>query len=126
MIFSRFTLSIVAASIVMSITRALAPYKYYHAPMAIMNQLEAYEIPRILNTTGHVYIPPPRPGPKYRVPESAEEEPRIDYDLITPFNLTLCYGKEWHRFQGSYLVPDGVVQYINKYALYTQGETRSP
>ena len=35
-------------------------------------------------------------------------EPRIDYDLITPFNLTLCIGKEWHRFPGHYLVPDGV------------------
>lgn len=75
--------------------------------MALMNHFEAFEIPRILNTTGHVYLPPP-PKNKRRIPESADEEPRIDYDLITPFNLTLCYGKEWYRFPGSYLVPDGV------------------
>lgn len=93
---------------VISVTRGIAQYKYFHAPMSLMNHLEAYEIPRILNSTGHVFIPPPRPGPKYRVPESAEEEPRIDYDLINPFKLTLCYGKEWHRFPGSFLVPDGV------------------
>lgn len=108
MIFSRFTLSVITASIVMSVSRVIAQYKYYHAPMSLMNHFEAFEIPRILNTTGHVYIPPPRPGRKTRLPESAEEEPRIDYDLIDPFNLTLCYGKEWHRFTGSYLVPDGV------------------
>lgn len=34
--------------------------------------------------------------------------PRIDLSPIKAFNLTLCYGKEWYRFPGHYLVPDGV------------------
>ncbi|KAI0684639.1 hypothetical protein BC835DRAFT_610900 [Cytidiella melzeri] len=77
--------------------------------MALMNHFEAYEIPRVLNATGYVRLPPPQdPRHRRRIPESDEDEPRIEYDLITPFNLTLCFGKEWHRFPGSYLVPDGV------------------
>ncbi|KIP10081.1 glycosyltransferase family 22 protein [Phlebiopsis gigantea 11061_1 CR5-6] len=107
-IFSRFTLSVVSASVVISISRALAQWKYYHAPMTMMYQLEAYEIPKVLNATGLVRLPPPPNGTRYRIPESEADEPRIDYDLITPFNLTLCIGKEWHRFPGHYLVPDGV------------------
>lgn len=108
MIFSRFTLSVVTATSVISISRGIALYKYYHAPMALTNYFEAYEIPRILNTTGFVSLPPPlAPG---QIPTSDLDNPdvRFDYDLINPFNLTLCYGKEWHRFPGSYLVPDGV------------------
>ncbi|KAI0688138.1 glycosyltransferase family 22 protein [Cytidiella melzeri] len=108
-IFSRLTLSVLAASVVISVTRGIALYHYYRAPMALMNHFEAYEIPRVLNATGYVRLPPPQdPRHKRRIPESDEDEPRIDYDLITPFNLTLCFGKEWYRFPGSYLVPDGV------------------
>jgi alpha-1,2-mannosyltransferase len=76
--------------------------------MTLVYYLEAHEIPRILNSTGHVHLPPPRDPNDYRIPESEADEPRIDYDLINPFNLTLCVGKEWHRFPGHYLVPDGV------------------
>lgn len=108
MIFSRFTLSVVAASIVISISRGFAQWRYYHAPMTVMYHFETYEIPTVLNNTGHILLPPPNNSTQYRIPESAEEEPRVDYDLIFPFNVTLCVGKEWHRFPGSYLVPDGV------------------
>lgn len=89
-------------------SRGFAQYKYFHAPMTVLNYFEAYEVPRILNTTGLVYLPPPRSDSKYHIPESEAENPRIDYDLIAQFNLTVCYGKEWHRFPGSYLVPDGI------------------
>ena len=75
--------------------------------MTLMYYLEAYEIPKVLNTTGYVRLPPPQVG-RYKIPESEADEPRVDYDLIYPFNLTLCVGKEWHRFPSHYLVPDGV------------------
>lgn len=101
-------MSVVAASIVLSFSRGMAQWRYYHAPMSVAYYFEAHEITRVLNTTGLVYIPPPRAGKKNRIPESAEEEFRVDYDLIYPFNLTLCVGKDWHRFPGHYLVPDGV------------------
>jgi len=32
----------------------------------------------------------------------------IDLDLIKQFNLRICYGKEWYRFPGNYLIPDGI------------------
>ncbi|KAI0094255.1 glycosyltransferase family 22 protein [Irpex rosettiformis] len=107
-IFSRFTLSVVTATSVISISRGIALYKYYHAPMALTNYFEAYEIPRILNETGYVSLPPPLPAGQLPTSDDDNPDVRIDYDLINPFNLTLCYGKEWHRFPGSYLVPDGV------------------
>ncbi|PSS29616.1 hypothetical protein PHLCEN_2v2764 [Hermanssonia centrifuga] len=107
-LFSRFTLSVVSASIVLSVSRGVAQWKYYHSPMSVVAHFEAYELVRLLNTTGHVYIPPPKYHRRRRIPTSEEEEPRINYDLLYPFNLTLCLGKDWHRFPGNYLVPDSV------------------
>lgn len=38
---------------------------------------------------------------------------RIDLGPIKQFGLRLCLGKEWYRFPGHYLIPDGVdVQFI--------------
>ncbi|GJE87696.1 glycosyltransferase family 22 protein [Phanerochaete sordida] len=107
-IFSRFTLSVVTASMIISLSRVLAQWKYYHAPQKAVYHFDQYEIPNILNRTGYVRLPPPPADGRYRIPEKEEDEPRVDYDLIYPFNLTLCLGKEWHRFPGHYLVPDGV------------------
>ncbi|EKM61384.1 glycosyltransferase family 22 protein [Phanerochaete carnosa HHB-10118-sp] len=107
-IFSRFTLSVVTASMVISVSRLLAQWSYYHAPQTVMYHFDQYEIPSILNRTGYVHLPPPPKDGRYRIPEKEEDEPRVDYDLIYPFNLTLCVGKEWHRFPGHYYVPDGV------------------
>ncbi|KAI0962404.1 hypothetical protein AcV7_001253 [Taiwanofungus camphoratus] len=104
-IFSRFTLSVVTASCVLSLSRIMTQWKYYHAPLSIVHALEAQEIPRLLNTTGHIYIPPP--NTTYGSNEE-DTQPRIDTALIEPFGLRLCVGKEWHRFPGHYLVPEGV------------------
>lgn len=93
---------------VISLARVRAQWKYYHAPQTVMYYFDQYEIPSILNTTGYVRLPPPPEDGRYRIPEKEEDEPRVDYDLIYPFNLTLCVGKEWHRFPGHYYVPDGV------------------
>ncbi|OCH96425.1 glycosyltransferase family 22 protein [Obba rivulosa] len=105
-LFSRFTLSVVSASCILSLSRAVAQWKYYHAPLSIVYALESQEIPRLLNTTGHIYLPPPM---NYTSRASEDEsQPRIDPSLIEDFGLRLCFGKEWHRFPGHYLVPDGV------------------
>ncbi|EMD41849.1 glycosyltransferase family 22 protein [Gelatoporia subvermispora B] len=106
-LFSRFTLSIVSASCILSASRIVAQWKYYHAPLSIIYALEHQEIPRLLNTTGHIYLPPPPTNLTKRAPDE-ESEPRIDLELIRGFGLRLCFGKEWHRFPGHYLVPDGV------------------
>ena len=84
----------------------MTQWKYYHAPMSIFHALEADEIPRLLNATGHIFIPPPSPT-QSRFDEE-ERIPRIDLALIKQLGLRMCVGKEWHRFPSHYLVPDGV------------------
>ncbi|CDO73179.1 Glycosyltransferase Family 22 protein [Trametes cinnabarina] len=79
-LFSQFTLSVVAASCILSVSRIMAHWKYYHAPMSVTHALEAAE----------------------------DELPRIDLSLVEEWGLRLCVGKEWHRFPGHFLVPDGV------------------
>ncbi|KAG5647748.1 hypothetical protein DXG03_008471 [Asterophora parasitica] len=104
MLFARFTLSVIAATSTLSFFRIMALWEYYHAPMTVVWALETKELPRLLNTTGLL--------PTYSgIPE--DEQPRIDLSPVKHFDLTLCVGKEWHRFPGNYLVPDGVaVEFI--------------
>lgn len=90
----------VCGSALISLSRILALWNYYHAPQTVYYLLESEELPRLLNATGLLPIPPPNTDP--------EDLPRIDLSPIKQFNLTLCVGKEWYRFPGHYLVPDGV------------------
>ncbi|KAF7968131.1 hypothetical protein HWV62_31803 [Athelia sp. TMB] len=99
-IFSNFTFYIVCFAGVISMSRIVALWKYYHAPQTIYFQLEDSELPRLLQATGLV--------PEFPPNTPVEEIPRIDLSPVKVFNLTLCVGKEWHRFPGHYLVPDGV------------------
>ncbi|KAF7307149.1 Glycosyltransferase family 22 protein [Mycena indigotica] len=100
MIFRTFTLSVVLASGAISVSRILALTFYYHSPMTVVYNFQAQELPRLLNETGLLPVYPPD------TPE--EDIPRIDLSPVKQFNLTLCVGKEWYRFPGHYLVPDGV------------------
>ena len=90
----------VCGSALISLSRILALWNYYHAPLTIFYHFESAELPRLLNSTGLLPMPPPNTKP--------DELPRIDLAPIKQFNLTLCLGKEWYRFPGHYLVPDGV------------------
>ena len=83
-------------------------WEYYHAPMTIAFRLETQELPRLLNATGYITLPPPRDTPDNRHDRDDEEQPRIDFAPLGVMNVTLCLGKEWYRFPGHYLVPDGV------------------
>ncbi|KAI1793985.1 asparagine-linked glycosylation 9 protein isoform a [Ganoderma leucocontextum] len=105
-LFSQFTLSVVATFGVLSLARIMAHWKYYHAPMSVTYALEAAEVPRLLNATGHIHLPPQFDSAGRHA--SDESQPRIDLTLLKPFGLRLCVGKEWHRFPGHFLVPDGV------------------
>ncbi|KAI0078866.1 glycosyltransferase family 22 protein [Panus rudis PR-1116 ss-1] len=109
-LFSRFTLSVISASIIFSGSRTLALWEYYHAPMTVAFRFETQELPRLLNATGHISLPPPpipgaSSGQRY---DDDEERPRLDYSPLKEFGLRLCYGKEWYRFPGHYLIPDGI------------------
>jgi len=96
--FGTTTLVIVVISGLISLSRVLALYHYYHAPLAIYSHFEEFELPRLLNDTG--LLPP--------LPADISERPSIDLAPIREFELQLCLGKEWHRFHGHYLVPSGV------------------
>lgn len=99
-IFKNFTFSVVVGSTLLSFSRILALWKYYHAPLTVAYVFEAEELPRLLNVTGFLPVPPPN--------TNADDLPRIDLSPIKQFDLRLCLGKEWYRFPGHYLVPDGV------------------
>lgn len=80
--------------------RIFALWHYYHAPLTVAFEFQMTELPRLLNVTGFLPIFPAD------MPE--EDQPRIDLSPIKEFDLKLCYGKEWYRFPGHYLIPDGV------------------
>lgn len=85
----------------------MALYKYYHAPLSVTFEFQNTEVPRLLNVSGLL------PDYHYaastsKYPEDDDDLPRIDLTPVKELDLTLCYGKEWHRFPGSYLVPEGV------------------
>ncbi|THH13499.1 hypothetical protein EW146_g6729 [Bondarzewia mesenterica] len=106
-IFRLTTLSVITIASIISISRILALWKYYHTPMTIMFNFENEELPRLLNVTGFLPHPLPPPGTVV-VHKQGEEEDPIDLTPIKEFGLRLCIGKEWYRFPGHYLVPDGV------------------
>lgn len=84
----------------LSISRILALRNYYHAPMTIVHFLEMNELPRLLNVTGFLPLYPP---------DTREVDiPRVDLSPVRQFDLKLCWAKEWHRFPGHYLIPDGI------------------
>lgn len=80
--------------------------------MTIVYRFEKQEVPRLLNVTGllETPLPPPELLEEYKkkLAEKREDEPRIDLSPIKEFGLRICYGKEWYRFPGHYLVPDGI------------------
>jgi alpha-1,2-mannosyltransferase len=92
--------NVLVASAVISFLRIAALFQYYHAPMAIAIHFENIELPRLLNATN--LLPPTPPNSK-----SGRNE-NVDLSPIKQFGLRLCIGKEWYRFPGHFLVPDGV------------------
>ena len=100
LLFWNFTFSVVVTSALISISRILALWHYYHAPLTLAFDFQYNEIPRLLKATGLLPI----------YPENMREEdiPPIDLSPVKQFDLKLCLGKEWHRFPGNYLAPSGI------------------
>ena len=80
--------------------------------MTLVYQFEKEEVPRLLNVTGllETPLPPPELLEEYKkkLEQNREDDHRVDLSRISEFGLRICYGKEWHRFPGHYLVPDGI------------------
>lgn len=75
-------------------------WEYYHAPMTVASVFEDTELPQLLNDTGLL--------PRFPRGTPEEEIPAIDLTPVKYFDLTLCLGKEWHRFPSHFLVPTGI------------------
>jgi len=58
------------------------------------------ELPRLLNDTGLLPVYPP--GTR------EEEKSPTDLSPLKEFDLRVCLAKEWHRFTGHYLIPNGI------------------
>ncbi|KAK4689384.1 hypothetical protein P7C73_g729, partial [Tremellales sp. Uapishka_1] len=105
--FSWFTLTVILVPGIISIGRVFALGKFYHAPFDIVHHFEYHTIPSILTELGYSPLPPP----KDFVPKQGEViVPEWDYTPLETLEprITLCYGAEWFRFPGSYLIPDGI------------------
>lgn len=87
---------------IISMSRILAVWQYYHAPMTLMHTFEYQELPHLFNLSGLLPTPPSKNS------RSPVQETRLDLTPIKDFDLTLCLGKEWYRFPGHYLVPNGI------------------
>jgi alpha-1,2-mannosyltransferase len=91
---------VVVTAALVSLSRILALWAYYHSPLSVVADFQLQELPRLLNDTG--LLPPPPLGTK------PDDLPSIDLSPIKEFELRLCLSKEWHRFPGHYLIPDGI------------------
>ncbi|CEL56132.1 alpha-1,2-mannosyltransferase [Rhizoctonia solani AG-1 IB] len=104
-LFQLATLFTVVLTCLLSISRAVALFKYYHAPLDVAFHFQYEELPRLLNTTG--LLPVPDLTTKKHSSKYDEDAP-VDLALVRQFGLRVCWGAEWYRFPGSYLVPSGV------------------
>jgi alpha-1,2-mannosyltransferase len=84
-----------------------ALFKFYHAPLDIVYHFQYNTVPTILSSLGYQPVPPP---PGHAPKEGDDMQPEWDYSPLATLDppIRLCYGNEWHRFPGSYLVPNGV------------------
>lgn len=96
------TLIFVVLTMLLSVSRIFALQTYYVAPLRTAYHLELVELPSLLRSLGHIPIQH----------NGTNDWDEWDLSPIRDLNdgqgLRLCYGKEWHRFTSSWLVPDGI------------------
>lgn len=96
------TTNVLLASAIISFLRISALFLYYHAPLEISFHFTHVELPRLLNETDLLPPLPPVRNKRY------DKDIDVNLSLIKQFGLRICYGKEWYRFPGHFLIPDGV------------------
>ncbi|KAG9087602.1 mannosyltransferase [Ceratobasidium sp. UAMH 11750] len=104
-LFTLTTLATVTLTTLLSISRILALYKYYHAPLDIMHHFQYNELTQLLNTTHLLPLPDTT---KNAHTSKYDDDIDADLSLVRQFGLKICWGAEWYRFPGSYLVPAGI------------------
>ena len=106
-IFSNFSLFAILLPGVLSIGRILAMHQFYHAPFDVAHHFQYNTVPSILSSLG--YSPKPLPA-NYKPYGNEVPVPEWDLDPLQHLEdpVTLCYGTEWHRYPGSFLIPEGI------------------
>ncbi|PWN34082.1 uncharacterized protein FA14DRAFT_173799 [Meira miltonrushii] len=102
--------AILAVTCLISISRSLHTTHSYNAPFDVLRHLSEEELPRVIRHN----FPVGAGAKQIGSPQAARGE--VDMSLLLKLPRTsqqeeplrLCYGKEWHRFPSTYLVPDGV------------------
>jgi alpha-1,2-mannosyltransferase len=109
-LFSTWTSAVLVSSAIVSVSRILALYYYYHAPMDLMFHLQYTELPRLAIETWPSLYPTLAPEiPKGNLTAAIAHHPeRIQLDPLDALDLRLCYAKEWYRFPGHFLVPEQI------------------
>lgn len=105
--FSWFTLIVLVIPCLLSVSRMFALFKFYHAPFDLAYHLQYNTVPTILSSLGYQPIAPPA---GYEPRKGDKVEPEWDYSPLATLDppIRLCYGNEWHRYPGSYLIPTGI------------------
>lgn len=133
-LFSFFSTATLVGTSLICLSRIIHISQSYHAPISLLNHLSHHELPRVvanLHPLKQSAVVQDRMAKGLPPVYSAEERynnsgktqyessgiekqvPTVDLSLLTEDMgeqepLRLCYGKEWHRFPTTYLVPDGV------------------
>lgn len=102
--------AILAVTCLISISRSLHTTHSYNAPFDVLRHLSEEELPRVIRK----HFPEGEGAKKISTTQVGRGEVNLSLLLKLPRTsqqeepLRLCYGKEWHRFPSTYLVPDGV------------------
>ncbi|GAA5936586.1 hypothetical protein JCM3775_000138 [Rhodotorula graminis] len=109
-LFSHLTRAVIILSGLLSFARISALHNYYHAPFNAYHHLQNYELARVALIAHPELAPAIDPSlPHAEFAELLNKEQALDTrEALSPLNLRLCVGKEWHRFPSSWLVPDEV------------------
>lgn len=102
----------------LSLSRIAAVHYYYHAPLNVYGNLQAFELPRLAIATAPSSYPVTLHDPALQFSDRnfsmAVEKTGVEVSLLPLQGLNggkgvrLCVGKEWYRFPGHYLVPNQV------------------
>ncbi|GAA5835879.1 hypothetical protein JCM9279_002129 [Rhodotorula babjevae] len=109
-LFSHLTRAVIIFSGLLSFARISALHNYYHAPFNAYHHLQNYELSRVALIAHPELAPAIDPSlPHADFAALLNKEQALDTrEALSPLNLRLCLGKEWHRFPSSWLVPDEV------------------
>lgn len=90
------TTSILAVYALLGVSRSMAVYQNYFAPVTVLDHFTATELPRVAVERGIA---------ESTFEHSPSFNTRPDMEGRQNPTISLCYGGEWHRFPSSFFIP---------------------